>query len=192
MKSMIALDAAGNIVGHYDKFHLVPFGEYVPLSKYLPIAKLTEGGTGYTPGPGPQTLHLPGLPPVGPLICYEVIFPGHVVAPGDRPKWLLNLTNDAWYGRSAGPHQHLAQARVRSVEEGLPMIRAAYSGISAVIDPYGRVLQHIGLEVAGTIDARLPAALSTPPPYTYMGNILYIALLFAIGAIYVSLRFRKL
>jgi apolipoprotein N-acyltransferase len=192
MNSMIALNERGVIVGHYDKFHLVPFGEYVPLAKYLPIDKLTQGGTGYTPGPGPRTLHLPRLPPVGPLICYEVIFPGRVVASQERPQWLLNLTNDAWYGRSAGPHQHLAQSRVRATEEGLPMVRAAYDGMSAVIDPYGRVLKRLGLEVAGTIDARLPAALPTPPPYARLGSTPYVALLFAILAIYVTLRFRKL
>ncbi len=191
MNAMVAIDAAGAIAGHYDKFHLVPFGEYVPLARYLPVEKITAGSTGYTAGPGPRTLRLPGLPPVGPLICYEVIFPGHIVAPEDRPDWLLNLTNDAWYGRSAGPHQHLAQARVRATEEGLPMIRAAYSGISAVIDPYGRTLQQLGLGKAGTIDARLPAGIQEPTFYTRHGTILYVGLLFCLLAIYVFQRFRK-
>lgn len=191
MNAMIVIDAAGQIIGHYDKFHLVPFGEYVPLSQYLPLPKLTAGGTGFTPGPGPRTLRLPGLPPVGPLICYEVIFPGHVVAPEDRPAWLLNLTNDAWYGKSSGPHQHLAQARVRAAEEGLPMIRAAYSGISAVIDPYGRIVQRLGLGQAGTIDARLPSGIQGTTIYTQHGGALYAGLLFCVLATYASLRFRK-
>jgi apolipoprotein N-acyltransferase len=189
--AMVAIDAAGRIVGHYDKFHLVPFGEYVPLAEYLPLTKITEGGTGYTPGPGPRTLRLPGLPPVGPLICYEVIFPGHIVAPEDRPDWLLNLTNDAWYGKSAGPHQHLAQSRVRATEEGVPMIRAAYSGISAVIDPYGRILRRLGLGEAGTIDARLPAGIQGRTIYAHHGNSLFAGLLFCIFATYATLRFRK-
>lgn len=192
LNSMVAINSVGEIVGQYDKFHLVPFGEYVPLAQYLPIQKITQGGTGYTPGPGPQTLRLPGLPPVGPLICYEVIFPGRVVDSADRPAWLLNLTNDAWYGRSAGPHQHLAQARVRATEEGVPMIRAAYSGISAVIDPYGRILQQIGLGIAGTIDARLPENIKESTIFATLGNTLFVVLLFFVLALYVALRFRKL
>jgi len=119
MNSLYAIDGAGTVVATFDKFHLVPFGEYVPLARYLPIEMLTGGKTGFTPGPGPRTLRLAGLPAVGPLICYEVIFPGAVTAPGDRPQWLLNLTNDAWYGVSAGPYQHLAHARVRATEEGV-------------------------------------------------------------------------
>ena len=137
-------------------------------------------------------MRLPGLPPVGPLICYEVIFPGRVVDSADRPAWLLNLTNDAWYGRSAGPHQHLAQARVRATEEGVPMIRAAYSGISAVIDPYGRILQQIGLGIAGTIDARLPENIKESTIFATLGNTLFVVLLFFVLALYVALRFRKL
>ncbi len=165
MNALYAIDGAGAVVATFDKFHLVPFGEYVPLARYLPIQKLTGGRTGFTPGPGPRTLRLPGLPPVGPLICYEVIFSGAVTAPQDRPQWLLNLTNDAWYGASAGPYQHLAQTRVRATEEGLPLVRAAYTGVSAVIDPYGRVLQRLGLNQAGVIDTKLPKPLAAPTIY---------------------------
>lgn len=181
--AMIALDGAGHIVAAYDKHHLVPFGEYVPLADYLPIEKITPGRSGFTPGPGPQTLQLPGLPPFSPLICYEIIFPGAVVADGMRPDWLLNVTNDAWYGVSAGPHQHLAQSRVRAVEEGLPLVRASYTGISAVIDPYGRVLAKRGLNEAGVIDFRLPRALAEPPPYARWGDGPFGAMLCLVGII---------
>lgn len=168
--AMLALDETGSIKAHYDKFHLVPFGEYVPLADILPIDKITHGKRGFTPGPGVQTLSLPGLPAFSPLICYEVIFPGRVADPSQRPAWLLNLTNDAWYGRSAGPHQHLAQARVRAVEEGLPLIRAAYAGMSAIIDPYGHISQRLALEEAGVIDTRLPQSID-PPPYANWGDL---------------------
>lgn len=157
--SAIAIDGAGTVVGVYDKFHLVPFGEYVPFRNLLRISKISHGVGGYSPGPGPRTLRLPGLPPVSPLICYEVIFPGAVTDHRNNAAWLLNLTNDAWYGATAGPHQHLAISRIRAIEEGAPMVRAAYTGISAVIDSYGRILHRIGLNQAGVIDARLPPAL---------------------------------
>src|SRR5688500_11649577 len=104
------MDGSGDIVGVFDKFHLVPLGEYVPLRGIVPLEKITHGMRDFSAGPGPRTLALPGLPPVSPLICYEVIFPGHVVERGRRPGWLLNVTNDAWFGISSGPYQHLATA----------------------------------------------------------------------------------
>jgi apolipoprotein N-acyltransferase len=158
------------IVATYDKHHLVPFGEYVPARKFLPITKITAGRIDFTPGPGARSLDIPGLPRVSPLVCYEVIFPGAVVAPGPRPRWLLNLTNDAWFGQSTGPYQHLAAARLRAVEEGLPLVRAANTGISAVIDPWGRVLEALPLGRRGVIQRRLPAALDQPPPFARFGN----------------------
>jgi len=186
---MYAIDGAGTVVETFDKFHLVPFGEYVPLARYLPIQKLTSGKTGFTPGPGPRTLRLPGLPAVSPLICYEVIFPGAVTAPGDRPEWLLNLTNDAWYGVSAGPYQHLAQARVRATEEGLPMVRAAYTGVSAVIDPYGRVLRRLALNRPGVIDTKLPKPLAEPPIYARAGDGILAGLLGLLLVVFISIRY---
>ncbi|MGZ0188989.1 MAG: apolipoprotein N-acyltransferase, partial [Alphaproteobacteria bacterium] len=123
--SLIAVDASGGVAIQYDKAHLVPGGEYIPLESYLPLDKLVPGRGSFTPGAGIETLHLPGLPPFSPLICYEVIFPGAVALDADRPAFLLNITNDAWYGASAGPYQHLAITRMRAIEEGLPLIRVA-------------------------------------------------------------------
>ena len=157
--SLVAIDHAGAVVGSYDKAHLVPFGEYVPLRGILPMNKITPGTMDFTPGPGPRTLHLPGLPPVSPLICYEAVFPGAVADPNDRPQWLLAITNDAWYGFTSGPFQHFNIARVRTVEEGMPMVRAGNNGISGLIDPYGRVLKHLPLDAVGFLDVPLPRAL---------------------------------
>jgi apolipoprotein N-acyltransferase len=168
--AVVAVTRQG-IVATYDKHHLVPFGEYVPARKFLPITKITAGRTDFTPGPGARSLDIPGLPRVSPLVCYEVIFPGAVVGPGPRPRWLLNLTNDAWFGRSTGPYQHLAASRLRAVEEGLPLVRAANTGISAVIDPWGRILEALPLGRRGVIQRRLPAALNQPPPFARFGNL---------------------
>ncbi|MDP6786410.1 MAG: apolipoprotein N-acyltransferase [Rhodospirillales bacterium] len=178
--SLHAVDHGGRVVGTYDKAHLVPFGEYVPFSRFLPIAKVTQGGTGFSAGAGPTTLSVPGLPPVSPLICYEVIFPGRVTAPGTRPRWLLNLTNDSWFGRSSGPYQHLAAARLRAVEEGLPLVRVANSGISAIIDPYGRTVASLELGRQGVIDGDLPAALVQPTPFARLGNVVFMLLSIAL------------
>ena len=174
--SLHALDPTGQIVGTFDKFHLVPFGEYVPFRAVLQVAKLTVGSLDFSPGPGPQTLKLAGLPPVSPLICYEAIFPGQVTAPGDRPGWLLNVTNDAWFGISAGPYQHFASARLRAVEEGLPLVRVANSGITAVVDSYGRVLGRLDLGEVGVLDASLPKPVASLTLYARTGNRVVVAL----------------
>jgi apolipoprotein N-acyltransferase len=167
----------GQIVASYDKAHLVPFGEYVPLRGVLPLDKLVPGQGDFTAGAGRQTIAFPGLPPVSPLICYEAIFPGAAARPDDRPGWLLNLTNDAWFGTFAGPQQHFAIASIRAVEEGLPLVRAANTGISAVVDPYGRPVAMLGLGVEGVIDSGLPRALENSPPYARWGNAIPAGLL---------------
>ncbi|MBT5414225.1 MAG: apolipoprotein N-acyltransferase [Rhodospirillaceae bacterium] len=168
--SLLAIDGRGAVAGIYDKARLVPFGEYMPLRGILGLDKLTAGGTDFSAGPGPRSLRLPGLPPVSPLICYEAIFSGAVTDPQDRPAWLLNVTNDAWFGRSAGPYQHFAAARLRAIEEGLPLVRAANTGISAVVDPYGRIVARLGLGLRGVVDSPLPRGLAAPPPFTSLGN----------------------
>lgn len=184
--SIEAVNADGDIVAHYDKAHLVPFGEYVPFRKLLPIDKITPGTTDLSAGPGPQTIALPGLPPFAPLICYEAIFPGAIIDEDNRPAWILNVTNDAWYGRSSGPYQHFAIARTRAVEEDLPLIRVANNGISGVIDPVGRVLAHTNLDAIGYVDSVLPAAGSRTP-YARVGNWMLLGLLL-LGVVPVALR----
>jgi apolipoprotein N-acyltransferase len=164
--SLASLDAAGRLGPVYDKAHLVPFGEYMPLGGWLPIRMVT-GGRDFSAGPGRVALRLGALPPVSPLICYEAIFPGRV-AGEERPGWLLNVTNDAWFGHSAGPYQHLAAARLRAVEEGLPMVRAAQTGISAVFGPRGELRGRLALGETGTLEAALPGALP-PTPFARMG-----------------------
>lgn len=178
--SLYAVDAEGKVVGTYDKFHLVPFGEYVPFRKVLTFAKITEGRNDFTPGTGLRTLKLPGLPPVSPLICYEVIFPGQVVDRERRPAWMLNITNDGWYGRSSGPYQHFAAARMRAVEEGLPLVRVANTGISAVVDAYGRTRAVLGLGISGVVDSELPVHLEKQTFYGRFGNGIVLAMLLVV------------
>ncbi len=171
----------------YDKFHLVPFGEYVPFAPVLNrlgITKLTEGQEGFASGDGPHTYALTGAPAVTPLICYEIIFPGAVTPRqgAQRPGWFVNVTDDSWFGPWAGPYQHLAIARARAIEEALPVARAANTGISAVIDPYGRITAQLGLGVMGVLDARLPKAAS-PSPYARFGDLGFGLLLLAAVAL---------
>lgn len=171
------------LAGTYDKFHLVPFGEYVPGGPLLRTLGITEiaASTGFSSGPGPRTMEVPGAPPVGPLICYEVIFPGNVTAE-PRPGWLVNLTDDSWFGPNTGPMQHLLIARVRAIEEGLPIVRAANSGISAVIDAYGRVRESLALGLRDIVDADLPVALEPTPLVRYRNVILLTLLLVCTAA----------
>ncbi|MEM6678276.1 MAG: apolipoprotein N-acyltransferase [Pseudomonadota bacterium] len=159
--SLFVLDPEGAIAARYDKHHLVPFGEYVPFQSLfgaLGLRQLAQRGR-FVPGPGPEILAPAGLPSFAALICYEAIFPTAIVPGDQRPRWLLQITNDAWFGTLGGPQQHLAQARMRAIEQGLPMVRAANTGISAVIDARGRITASLGLDQHGGIDARLPAAL---------------------------------
>jgi apolipoprotein N-acyltransferase len=152
--SLVAVAPDGSEAGYYDKAHLVPYGEYFPSYAHFML-----GEQGFTPGPGLRTLHLAGLPAIGPLICYEAIFPAQVADEADRPALLVNITNDAWFGNSAGPRQHLAAARLRTVEEGLPMLRAANTGISAVIDAHGRITARLGLDRRGVLVSAIPGNL---------------------------------
>lgn len=172
--TMVALDPAGQVTHQYDKHHLVPFGEYMPLA--ATFARLgvfglaAEATSGYTPGPGAQVLDLgAGLGTTLPLICYEAIFPQDLRAAPTRPDWVLQLTNDAWFGRFSGPYQHLAQAQLRAVEMGLPVVRVANTGVSAVIDARGRVLHHLPLNTAGSLDAPLPPPLPATA-YSRLGD----------------------
>jgi apolipoprotein N-acyltransferase len=163
----------------YDKIHLVPFGEYLPLQRQLEaigLEQLTRLRGGFDIGVVPRPLlRVPGLPPAAPLICYEAIFPREIVQGSERPALMLNLTNDGWFGNTTGPRQHLHQARVRAVEEGLPLMRAANNGISVGVDSYGRILARLGLDVRGVIDVALPTALA-PPPYARLGDTIFLML----------------
>jgi apolipoprotein N-acyltransferase len=180
--SLEVLNGNGDIVGMADKVHLVPLGEFVPLRQYLTfINKLTPGDMNFSTGPGPQTVHAPGLPPFGALICYEVIFPGNVVNEADRPDWLLTITNDGWFGTSTGPYQHFASARFRAVEEGLPLIRAANTGITGSVDAYGRVVAVLPLMATAVLDVDLPEKLQSPTPFSRFGVLIFLAFSLVIG-----------
>jgi apolipoprotein N-acyltransferase len=166
--------------------HLVPFGEYLPLQPLLEaigLQQLTRLRGGFDVGVRPRPLlAIPGLPAAVPLICYEVIFPGAIVHGDARPALLLNVTNDGWFGNTTGPRQHLHQARVRAVEEGLPLLRAANNGVSAAIDGAGRVLASLDLNARGTIDVALPAALP-PTFYARTGDWGFLGLWLASAAV---------
>ena len=183
--SIYVIDDKGEIRSAYDKVHLVPFGEYLPWRSVfdaLGLRQLIALPGGFAAGTRRSTLAVPGAPFAAPLICYEAVFPGEVVAPGERPGWLLNVTNDAWYGDTPGPRQHFAQARLRAVEEGLPLVRAANSGISAIVDSYGRVERSLGVGAAGLVDGDLPASLP-PTFYAIYGDFIFAGLLLAASAI---------
>jgi len=193
--SIYVIGHGGSILSIYDKIHLVPFGEYLPfqdLLERLGLIQLTKVRGGFIPGDRRRNQPAPGAPNFLPLICYEIIFPGDavprsdqegwlyrhvgrylgwpsVVGTGERPGWLLNLTNDGWFGASAGPYQHFQQARIRAIEEGLPLVRAANSGISAVVDPLGRIIKSLPLGSEGVLDAPLPQAI-VPTPYARLGD----------------------
>jgi apolipoprotein N-acyltransferase len=160
--SIYVIDPDGSIRGIYDKVHLVPFGEYLPFQHVLErlgLMQLTKVIGGFISGDRRRAMDVLGAPKMLPLICYEAIFPGAAVPPGERPGWMVNVTNDGWFGISSGPYQHFQQARVLAIAEGLPMVRAANTGISAVIDPVGRIVGWLPLGAEGVLDARLPAPL---------------------------------
>lgn len=181
--SVYVIDHGGEIRSAYDKVHLVPFGEYLPFRAFfegIGLRQLIALPGGFAPGQRLRTLDVPGAPPMGPLICYEVIFPGAVVEPGNRPSWLLNVTNDGWYGNTPGPYQHFLQARVRAVEEGLPLVRAANTGISAIVDAHGRVVANLGFGLVGVVDGNLPQGLP-PTPYGTLGDLIFLGILLIMG-----------
>jgi apolipoprotein N-acyltransferase len=187
--ALAVLGEGGRAKAVYDKHHLVPFGEYIPFNDLvarlgLPgLETLTRGG--FTPGEGPRLVGAPGVPPFLPLVCYEAIFPHQMTAPEGRPEWLVQVTNDAWFGTLAGPYQHFAQNRVRAIEQGLPLARAANTGISAMVDPMGRVVAGLELGVAGQVDAALPAALA-PTPYARAGDAPVLATILIIFGLTVA------
>jgi apolipoprotein N-acyltransferase len=180
--SLEAVDISGNIVATYDKAHLVPFGEYVPFRSILPIGKIVGGPIDFSAGPGPRTIDLPGLPPVSPLICYEGIFPGAVLDPDHRPRWLLNITNDGWFGISAGPYQHFAASRMRAIEEGIPLVRDGNTGITAIVDPYGRITASLALGEQAVLDGALPEPLDGLTPFARWGNRVSLMLIALVAA----------
>jgi apolipoprotein N-acyltransferase len=167
--SIYVIDRQASIRSVYDKVHLVPFGEYLPFEEILErigLQTLTEQRGGFLAGDRHRPITLPGAPSALPLICYEIIFPGELSA-GDtrsnlRPGWIVNVTNDGWFGNSSGPYQHLQQTRVTAIEQGLPVVRAANTGISAVVDPLGRVIASLPLATEGVLDAPLPRSIGAP------------------------------
>jgi apolipoprotein N-acyltransferase len=180
LNSIRVIGDDGTILGTYDKLHLVPFGEFLPFQnalEQLGFQQLTRVRGGFTPGTARKPLSVPRLPPASPLICYEAIFPGSVLADGSRPEWLLNVTNDAWFGDTPGPHQHFAQARLRAIEEGLPLVRAANNGISAVVDPLGRIVHALPLGTDGVIDSQLPRPIARTFYARFGESALLLALL---------------
>lgn len=187
--SLIALDPQGAVSAVYDKFHLVPFGEYVPwgdlASRFGVGAFAAQQGFGYTPGPGARVLQLAGAPPVQPLICYEAVFSRHLREAPTRPGWLVQITNDSWFGTWSGPYQHLAQARLRAIESGLPLMRAANTGVSAAIDARGQIIDQLPLGQQGALDVALPGAL--PPTLWWrwgdLPAVLLAALMLVLSAV---------
>jgi apolipoprotein N-acyltransferase len=187
--SIYVIDHDGSVLSVYDKTHLVPFGEYLPFQDWmerLGFSQLTKMQGGYIPGTRRRPLDIPNAPRALPLICYEAIFPGKLRDNGDRTGWIINLTNDGWFGISTGPYQHLQQARMRAIEEGLPVVRAANTGISAVIDPVGRIVAHLELGIENVLDASLPAAIA-PTVFARHSNI-PAAIMLAVALIFVAYR----
>jgi apolipoprotein N-acyltransferase len=179
----------GHITDFYDKSHLVPFGEYVPLHSVFPfMEKFTAGGADLTSGSGIRAMTLEKGGKVGILICYEVIFPDDIDFKDDRPRWLLNLTNDGWYGETSGPYQHFAAAKLRAIEHGLPLVRVAGTGISGLITATGEVPFSLGLNKSGVLDVNLPK----PLPATMYSHIGSLPVLLLCGFILLLLPSRRL
>jgi apolipoprotein N-acyltransferase len=172
--SIIVVDNSSSIIETYDKQHLVPFGEYIPLSDIFDISPII-GFSGLEKGEGSNVITPPDGPAFIPQVCYEAIFPSLAKPnePGKSPQWIVNATNDAWYGDTAGPHQHLKKASFRAIEQGMPMVRSANTGISAIIDSYGRIIEHIEFGKQGQIVSSLPKTTSQQTLYSKTGDIPY-------------------
>ncbi len=185
--AVTAVSADGELLGSYDKAHLVPYGEYLPMRTLLEplgLSRLVAGTIDFWPGPGPQTLDLGQYGKVGLQVCYEIAFPGQVTDRANRPDFIFNPSSEGWFNRS-GPPQFLAQSRMRAIEEGLPVLRATNKGISAIIDPRGVVREYLALNVTGRIDAVVPPA-AAPTPFARIGNLLsliWAAMILAVGIV---------
>ncbi|MEM1019771.1 MAG: apolipoprotein N-acyltransferase [Pseudomonadota bacterium] len=182
-----------NLVARYDKSHLVPFGEYVPYAgifRLFGAETLVDVLSGFEPGPGPAVVAVESLPPFAPLICYEGIFPGMLTALEERPDWLLNISNDAWFGMSAGPYQHMNLARLRSIEQGIPLVRSTGTGVSSVFDPYGRKIASLPIEQKDVLISALPQPLRSKTFYYSTGSdslsFIIALVILALGCIRVS------
>lgn len=191
--SLVLFDNRLNVLAAYDKAHLVPFGEYIPLQRWVPLTPFVKF-SGFEPGTGARSVPIPGirsdaLNTFSPLVCYEIIFPGTVTDPGDRPGFIVNVTNDSWYGDSAGPHQHFAKAQFRAIEEGVPVVRSANTGISGVIDPLGRAVYRQDLFTGAGNNVALPAYVSAATPYFLFRDAIFFASLFAMAVSAALLRF---
>ena len=184
--SAALVTADGQIMATYDKRRLVPFGEFVPFRWFLPFVDTLAGLKDFSAGTGERLFTVPIYGKIALLICYESIFPGEIGRGEKRPDLIVNITNDAWFGRNLGPWQHFAQSRMRAVEEGIPMMRVANNGISAGFDSHGRILGQIALDAAGTIDLSVPSAL-TPTIFARYGNAGFFGLLILVGFLFVRL-----
>jgi apolipoprotein N-acyltransferase len=186
--SMFAATQEGKILATYDKHQLVPFGEFVPLRSVLPLDKITPGDIDFSRGDGPRTISIEGIPLFSPQICYEGIFPWLAIDTANRPQWMLNLTNDGWYGDSTGPYQHFEMVRMRAIEQGVPIVRVANSGISALVDAYGGVQASLSLNHKGMLQASLPSHI-VEPLYASNGDSLIFLFLLSMLLMQVSQRF---
>jgi apolipoprotein N-acyltransferase len=183
--SLNVITPDGQIAAVYDKRKLVPFGEYIPFRSILPLDKITQGGIDFSTGTSAEPLHIRGAPDMRPQICYEAIFPW--LSHGAYPHWILNITNDAWFGISTAPYQHFQMTRMRGVEQGVALIRSAGGGISGAVDAYGRVLSTLPLNSEGVLDTPLPQPAAAPTLYARYGNsVLGVTMVFLIGYIWWS------
>jgi len=178
LNSALIIEKNGTIEASYDKSHLVPFGEYIPLRNLLPsfIHPIANTISDFQAGTGPQTITLPNIPPLGIQICYEIIFPHQIIDPDNKPDWLINLTNDGWYGISSGPYQHMTTTQLRAIEEGLTIVRSANSGISGIINRYGKIISQINLNKKDILDIYLPQKLQIKTIYNSFGNIIILTI----------------